>query len=37
MLRGADLSKLWIEVAALAALIVVAMTVAIVRFRKRLD
>jgi ABC-2 type transport system permease protein len=37
MLRGADLSEMWIEVAALIAFIVVALTVAIVRFRKRLD
>lgn len=37
MLRGAGLSEMWIEVVALAAFIVVAMGVAIVRFRKRLD
>ena len=37
MLRGAGLTEMWIEVAALAAFIVVAMGVAIMRFRKRLD
>ncbi|HXS74125.1 MAG TPA: ABC transporter permease [Rhodanobacteraceae bacterium] len=37
MLRGADLSEMWIELAALAAFIMVAMGVAITRFRKRLD
>jgi ABC-2 type transport system permease protein len=37
MLRGAVLSEMWVEVAALAVFIVVAMGVAIMRFRKRLD
>jgi ABC-2 type transport system permease protein len=37
MLRGADFSDMWTEVAALSAFIVVMMGVAIVRFRKRLD
>ena len=37
MLRGAGLWELWIDVLALVAFIVVMMTVAILRFRKRLD
>jgi ABC-2 type transport system permease protein len=37
MLRGADLAELWPEVAALAVFTAVMMTVAILRFRKRLD
>jgi len=37
MLRGADLGEMWIEMGALIAFIVVAMGVAITRFRKRLD
>jgi ABC-2 type transport system permease protein len=37
MLRGADLYQLWPDVLALAAFIVVMMTLAISRFRKRLD
>jgi ABC-2 type transport system permease protein len=37
MLRGANLMELWAEVVALVAFIAVAMTVAILRFRKRLD
>jgi ABC-2 type transport system permease protein len=37
MLRGARLGEMWIDVLALAAFVLVAMTVAIARFRKRLD
>ena len=37
MLRGAGIAELWRDVAALAAFTVVMMTVAILRFRKRLD
>ena len=37
MLRGADLAELWPDVTALAAFTVVMMTVAILKFRKRLD
>ena len=37
MLRGADIGELWPEVAAMAAFTAVMMTVAILRFRKRLD
>ncbi len=37
MLRGAGLAELWPEVLALAAFTAVAMTAAILRFRKRLD
>ena len=37
MLRGAQLAELWPDVAALAAFTVVMMTVAILKFRKRLD
>ncbi|HEX7128734.1 MAG TPA: ABC transporter permease [Rhodanobacteraceae bacterium] len=37
MLRGAGLAEMWVEIAALAAFIVVAMGVAIARFRKTLD
>jgi ABC-2 type transport system permease protein len=37
MLRGASLWQLWPEMAALAGFTVVMMTLAILRFRKRLD
>lgn len=37
MLRGAELAELWPDVAALAVFTTVMMTVAILRFRKRLD
>jgi ABC-2 type transport system permease protein len=37
MLRGATLPELWPDVLALAAFTVVMMTLAILRFRKRLD
>jgi ABC-2 type transport system permease protein len=37
MLRGASLWELWIDALALATFIVVMMTAAILRFRKRLD
>ena len=37
MLRGAGLSEMWIDVLALAALTLVMMGLAILRFRKRLD
>jgi ABC-2 type transport system permease protein len=37
MLRGAGLAEMWAEIVALATFILVVMTVAIVRFRKRLD
>jgi ABC-2 type transport system permease protein len=37
MLRGADLGELWHDVAALGAFTTVMMTVAILKFRKRLD
>ena len=37
MLRGAGLSEMWIDVLALAALTLVMMALAILRFRKRLD
>jgi ABC-2 type transport system permease protein len=37
MLRGAPLGELWPDVGALAAFTTVMMTVAILRFRKRLD
>lgn len=37
MLRGASLMELWPETLALVAFTAVAMTVAIARFRKRLD
>ena len=37
MLRGASLAELWVDVAALLGFIALAMTAAILRFRKRLD
>jgi ABC-2 type transport system permease protein len=37
MLRGAGLWEMWIDVLALAAFTLVMMTLAILRFRKRLD
>jgi len=37
VLRGADISTLWLELAALGAFMVVALTLAVARFRKRLD
>ena len=37
MLRGAGLREMWIDVVALAAFVLLAMAVAIARFRKRLD
>jgi ABC-2 type transport system permease protein len=37
MLRGAELAELWPDVAALAVFTTVMMTIAILKFRKRLD